>query len=118
MNSEIENTDIPIETQEQAQLLEQRFRDMAVARMYQNYITLEGVSHPDDVTEDHECEECGADIPKARVKALMVEIRTDDNKSVWKANPTARFCVECASSNEKQKKQYWSGVASQNTTEI
>lgn len=107
-----EQIDIPIESQEQAQLLEQKFRDQAIARVLQNYVTLDGISHPDDVTEDGECEECGADVPKARIKALMTEFRVGDT-AIWKANPNARVCVECASKNEKVKKQFWNGISTQ-----
>lgn len=92
-------TDTPIEVQEQAQLAEQKFRDDAIAQLAKNYIALEGISHPDQVTADHECEECGAPIPVKRVKALMAEFIVGDN-SVWRANPNVRLCVDCATHNE------------------
>ena len=97
-----ENQDTPIETQEQAQLLEQKFRDMARAKMMNEYISLEGISSPADVVEDQECEGCGADIPMNRTKALMTEFVVGD-RTIWRAHPNAVFCIECASKHEKRK---------------
>jgi len=93
-----DNIDVPIETQEQAQLLEQQFRDQAIAAMYSKYVVLQGIRSPADVTEDLECEECGAPVPAARVRALMAEVNTP-NGPIWKANPSAKLCIDCASTN-------------------
>jgi RNA polymerase-binding transcription factor DksA len=113
MNDQFDEIDVPIEAEEQAQLLEQKFRDQAIERAKAHYVRLEGINHPDEV-EDMECEECGAVVPAARVKALMAEFTVGDKK-VWKADPNAKICVDCASANEKRKKQFWSaGGASEN----
>ncbi len=101
-----DSMDVPIEAQEQAQLLEQRFRDQAVARMYQNYVVLEGIKTPADVTTDGECVECGATIPAKRIQALMVEVRYDNGTSVWKASPAANLCVDCADLQVTKRRLY------------
>lgn len=101
-----EESDIPIESQEQAQLLEQKFREQAIANNLKGYVTLEGIKSPEDVVEPGECEGCGAPVPEARIKALMSKITLADGSEVWKANPNAKLCVECASHNEQVKKLY------------
>jgi RNA polymerase-binding transcription factor DksA len=107
-NNEFDEIDVPIEAEEQAQLLEQRQRAEAIQRALSHYIVLDDISHPDDITEDLECEQCGSPVPAARVKALMAEFAVAEKK-IWKADPNALICVECASANEKRKKQYRSG---------
>ena len=115
--SEIDNsTEIPIESEEQAQLLEILFRQKAVAKVNSNLITLEGISCPADVGDDpHECKQCGNDLPAARIKALMTQVVVND-KLVWKANPNAVICVECATANEKVGRQYWHGQKDDSVT--
>ena len=98
--------EIPIEQEEQAQLLEMLFREKAVAKVNANLVTLPGITCPEDVgTEPHECQQCGNDIPAMRVKALMTQVLVG-GKLVWKANPNAVICVECATANEKTGKQF------------
>jgi RNA polymerase-binding transcription factor DksA len=101
--------EVPIEAEEQAQLVELRTREQAIARVNAKLITLEGITCPEDITEDQECHQCGEDIPMQRVKALMTQIEVGD-KLVWKASPNAIICVACASLNEKKGKQYWHGA--------
>lgn len=108
--------EIPIETEEQAQLLEMLFRDKAVAKVNANLITLEGITCPEDVGDDpHECAQCGEDVPAKRIKALMTQVPVGD-KMVWKANPNAVICIDCATKNEKLGKQFWTGGREEPTT--
>lgn len=109
MNNDDTQMDMPIETEEQAQVLEMMFREKAVAKVNANLISLEGINSPDDLgTDPHECLQCGEDIPVARVRALMTQVPQGD-KTVWKANPNAVLCVDCATKNEKLGKQFWHG---------
>lgn len=102
--------EIPIETEEQAQLLEMMFREKAVAKVNANLIALEGISKPEEVpAEGIECQQCGDDVPAERVKALMSKVQVGE-KHVWKANPNAVICVHCATKNEKMGKQFWHGA--------
>lgn len=111
-----DSIDIPIETEEQAQLLEIIFRDNAVAKVNSNLIVLEGISCPEDVgTDPHECQQCGEDLPAARIKALMTLVSVGD-KQIWKANPNALICVHCATANEKIGKQFWHGAKDEPST--
>jgi RNA polymerase-binding transcription factor DksA len=108
-NKEPIEYDVPIEAEEQAQLIELRTREQAIARVNAKLITLDGITCPADVVEDQECQQCGEDIPMQRVKALMMQVEVGD-KLVWKASPNAVICVACASLNEKKGKQYWQGA--------
>lgn len=106
-NIENDEIDIPIEAEEQAQLLEMKFRMQALEKMRGHYIKLDGISTPADVVEDLECEQCGAPVPKGRVLALMAEFQTATGTE-WKADPNALICVECATANEKRSRMYGS----------
>lgn len=109
-NLDQNDIEVPIETEEQAQLLEMMFRDKALAKVNANLITLDGIATPDDVPEEGvECQQCGDDVPAKRVKALMTQVSVGD-KLVWKANPNAVICVHCATKNEKLGKQFWHGA--------
>lgn len=108
--------EIPIESEEQAQLLELMFREKALAKVNENLIVLEGITCPEDVgTDPHECAQCGEELPAKRIKALMTQVQVGD-KLVWKANPNAVICVDCATKNEKLGKQYWHGAKDEPTT--
>ncbi len=115
-NDQTNDIEVPIDTEEQAQLLEMMFREKAVAKVNANLITLEGIASPIDVpTEGIECQMCGDDVPAERVKALMTQVQVGD-KQVWKANPNAVICVHCATKNEKLGKQYWHGAKEESTS--
>jgi hypothetical protein len=115
-NLDQDQIEIPIETEEQAQLLELMFREKAIAKVNSALIVLEGITEPDDVpAEGLECAQCGDDVPAARVKALMTQVPVGD-KLVWKANPNAVICVHCATKNEKLGKQYWHGAKEEPAT--
>lgn len=94
-SNEIDNNEVPIEVQEQAQLAEQKFRDAAISQIRSKLIKLEGINSPADVTEPGECEECGEDVPAKRIQALMTELDINGTKQ-WFASPNAKICVECA----------------------
>lgn len=114
-NTDQNEMEIPIEAEEQAQLLELMFREKAIAKVTANLVTLEGITCPDDVgTDPHECAQCGDDVPAARIKALMTQVSVG-NKLVWKANPNALICVSCATKNEKLGKQFWHGAKEEST---
>lgn len=115
-NRDQNEIEVPIETEEQAQLLEMMFREKAIAKVNASLITLEGILSPDDVpAEGIECQQCGDDVPANRVKALMTQVPVGD-KMVWKANPNAVICVHCATKNEKLGKQYWHGAKEESAT--
>lgn len=105
MKTTIEYGETPIELEEQAQLLEQKQRDLAITQLYRHYVTVPGIAAPADAV-DCECEECGATIPAARIRALMVRVTTTTQPEIWKAHPSVVRCVSCAELYDNKQRQY------------